>query len=255
MVFPSLTDGEKALVRSQSGSGAGTALSTVRTHQLVCIDSQLFRVHCPAFDSPFPSHGASAGVAAPSHHRAPCARAGVLARRGFALESAAARVCREAGARVTTNVMVRDLDLGVMNVHDARRVEVIADGFPPWRSTTGGGHHNRPGSALRRDAPARGVGWVRLLAARRRKERTYPELVAPTGAVVWSSLPMRWADAGPQRHWFLRLFAREKDRSEPPLMRMRAQQAWKIRWLSILACASARVVTVSLLGSPKPKRC
>ena len=31
---------------------------------------------------------------------------GVLARRGFALESAAARICREAfGARVTTNVM------------------------------------------------------------------------------------------------------------------------------------------------------
>ena len=34
----------------------------------------------------------------------------VLSRRAFALESAAARVCRETGARVTTNVMVRDLD-------------------------------------------------------------------------------------------------------------------------------------------------
>ena len=32
------------------------------------------------------------------HHRAGCAQVGVLGRRGFALESAAARVCREAGA-------------------------------------------------------------------------------------------------------------------------------------------------------------
>ena len=46
---------------------------------------------------------------------------------------------------------------------------------------------------------------------------------------------------------FLRLLARAKARSEP-LMRMRAQQAWKFRWLSILACASARAVAVSLLG-------
>ena len=46
------------------------------------------------------------------HHRASCAKAGVLGRRGFALESAPARVCHEAGARVTTNVFVRDLDLG-----------------------------------------------------------------------------------------------------------------------------------------------
>ena len=38
------------------------------------------------------------------HHRAACSRAGVLGSRGFSLESAAARVCREAGARVSTNL-------------------------------------------------------------------------------------------------------------------------------------------------------
>ena len=42
------------------------------------------------------------------HHRAACAQAGVLGRRGWALESVVARVCREAGGRVTTNVMLRD---------------------------------------------------------------------------------------------------------------------------------------------------
>ena len=49
------------------------------------------------------------------HHRASCSRVGVLGRRGFALESAAARICVEAGARVSTNVFLRDLDLSDTN--------------------------------------------------------------------------------------------------------------------------------------------
>ena len=40
----------------------------------------------------------------------------MLGRRGIAVESAAARICREAGGRVTTNVTVRDLDLAAPNV-------------------------------------------------------------------------------------------------------------------------------------------
>ena len=63
------------------------------------------------------------------HDRAACARAGVLGRCGFTVESAAARTCREAGARVTTNIFVRDLDLGAP-IADARRLEVVADGLP-----------------------------------------------------------------------------------------------------------------------------
>ena len=57
------------------------------------------------------------------HHRASCSRAGVLGRRGFAVESAGARICREAGGRVTTNVM-RDLDLRPAQTRDR------ADGLP-----------------------------------------------------------------------------------------------------------------------------
>ena len=68
-----------------------------------------------------------------SHHRAACAQAGVWGRKGFALKCAAAQVCREAGARVATNVFVRDLDLGAFNGLDSRRLEVIADGLTLWR--------------------------------------------------------------------------------------------------------------------------
>ena len=35
----------------------------------------------------------------------------MLGRRGFAVESVVARTCREGGARVTTHMFVRDMDL------------------------------------------------------------------------------------------------------------------------------------------------
>ena len=41
------------------------------------------------------------------HHHAACARVGVLGRRGFALETVAARVCREAGGRVINDQHAR----------------------------------------------------------------------------------------------------------------------------------------------------
>lgn len=52
----------------------------------------------------------------------------VLGRRGCALESASAEVCRERGGRVSTTVMVRDLDVPVPRV-DGRRLEVVVDGL------------------------------------------------------------------------------------------------------------------------------
>ena len=67
-------------------------------------------------------HGAQLAVDFCGHHRAACARAGVLGRRGFALESVAARICREAGGRVRTNMLVRDVDLDVP-IADAQRLE------------------------------------------------------------------------------------------------------------------------------------
>ena len=83
------------------------------------------------FDCPFPFLFAVAGVAIRRSWPPPaCATAGVLGRRGWALESAAARVCREGGARVRLNVFVRDMDLTEPNRLDGRRLEVVADGLP-----------------------------------------------------------------------------------------------------------------------------
>ena len=126
-----LADHEKALLRSQSGLGAGVALSATPSSYHTRIDSQLFRVLLLHLPLPPPSRFCRCGrpIDALGHHRAACARTGVLGRRGFAVESAAAQTCREARGRVTTDVMVRDLDLAAPNVRDARRLEVL-DGLP-----------------------------------------------------------------------------------------------------------------------------
>ena len=46
------------------------------------------------------------------------------------MESVAARICREAGGRVPTNILVRDLDLDLEDSGDARRLEMVVDGLP-----------------------------------------------------------------------------------------------------------------------------
>ena len=46
------------------------------------------------------------------------------------MESAAARVCREAGGRVASNLLVRNMDVGVPHAGDNRRLEVVVDGLP-----------------------------------------------------------------------------------------------------------------------------
>ena len=62
-----------------------------------------------------------------ARHQAACAREGVLGRRGFAWETVVARICREVRERVSSNVMVCDLDLPVPDASDSRRLEVVVD--------------------------------------------------------------------------------------------------------------------------------
>ena len=218
-----------------------------------------FSVCCSfdTFGSPHPPSSCFCRCGRPldvlGHHRADCAQAGVLGRRWCALESAAARVCREAGARVTTNVMVRDLDLLPLHQVDARRLEVVADGLPgpaplPWRPGRSGydvGLTLETGTPHIRCAVEDGVA---LMQARRRKERTYHE---PSGAhgrarlvVLACEVGGRWSS---ETQAFLRQLVKAKTRHVPPALRTSAKLAWLWRWSTILACASARAFAVSLL--------
>ena len=178
-----MTDTAKALVRSHGGSWCwvGVACPTCR---LTKVDSHLFRVillrrlQMPLLPT---VRSCRCGRLLDSfgHHRVVCARAGGTRR--YALESAAARICREVGGLVTTNVLVRELDLIGIHAADGR-LEVVVDGLPLHAGvqlaidTTLVGALRGDGTARRGAAATDGVA---LAAARRRQERTYPELVGP----------------------------------------------------------------------------
>ena len=243
------------MLRSQSGPVAGIPFSVAPSSFLTRLEPALFRVLLQrrlSLPLPLSKRSCRCGrlLDAFGHHRAVCSRSGVLGRRGFSLESAAARVCREAGGRVATNLLVRDMDLGVRNAHDSRRLEVVVDGLPLF----GGAQFavdTTLVSAVQGDGqPQRGIRQRRRGShrARKKKETTYPELVRPDSrarlVVLALEVGGRWSQ---EARTFVQLLAQARARSEPPLMRRRMEQAWRLRWYSVLSCAAARAFAASLL--------
>ena len=189
------------------------------------------------------------------HHRAACARAGVLGKRGGALECVAARICREGGGRVATNVLLRDLDLLLPEAPvDGRRLEVVVDGLPLFGGaqlavdTTFVCALKSDGRPTTRAAVEDGA---KLARARMRKEATYPELV---GRRTRARLVVLGVEVGGrfsvETQSFLSQLARAKAHGENSVLRRIVEQAWRWRWGSLLACTVARAVASSLLELP-----
>ena len=102
-VWPQLLEHERAMMRSQIGPLASAPFVSFPVDRT----SRIRRT----FPSALASQASSAPrcgrlLVAKGHHRAVFATVGVLGRRGWALESVAARVCREGGARVRAKVCV-----------------------------------------------------------------------------------------------------------------------------------------------------
>ena len=165
------------------------------------------------------------------HHRAACSRAGVLA-------GGVTRICREAGARVSTNVFVRDLDLLAPNVQDARRLEIVVEGLPLHGGeqlavdTTLVSAHHCDGTVRHGAAHIDGAA---LVVARRRTERACPSWWGWLAGEVGG----RWSG---ETVTFLRLLAAALAQRESAFLRRRA--CW---WGGMLACAAARAFAASLL--------
>lgn len=185
-------------------------------------------------------------------HRAACSVAGVLGKRGYALEMAATRICREARARVQTNVFVRDLNVVSSRLVDGRRLEVVANNLPLF-----GGAQLAVDTTLlspvRRDDRAQpraaNVDGACLETARRRKELTYPELAGETNGraqlvVLAVEVGGRWSK---EASTFLIQLAMARARSEPALLRQTAAAAWRRRWAGLLAVAVQGSFADSLL--------
>ena len=154
---------------------------------------------------------------------------------------------------MTTNVLLRELDFGLMNEADGRRLEVVADGLPLF----GGAQlavDTTVVCAMRSDGTARPrvahTPGVALEAARRRKEGQYPELVGPRArsrlVVFGVEVGGRWSRESQN---FISQLARARARGEQPILRRRAEQAWRNRWGSMVVVA--RAVASSLLGLPR----
>ena len=135
-------------------------------------------------------------------------------------------LAREAGGRVTTNVRVQDMDL------------------LPLCS----GVRSSPSIPRRDCSMSVTVSGAALDQARRRKERTYPELAKQHGrarlVVLGCEVGGRWSEESRQ---FLASLAAAKARSEPELMRKSTMFCWLRRWCTLMACTAARAFSLSLL--------
>ena len=141
------------------------------------------------------------------------------------------------------------MELALPNAHDARRLEVLVDGLPLYG-----------GAQLAIDTtvvpPIWGDGIARLgtanidgiiAQARRRKERTYPELVGRRSrarfVVLAGEVGGRWSE---ETQTFLHILARAKAPSEALILRKRVEQVWRMRWAATLACSAVRAFAASI---------
>ena len=116
---------------------------------------------------------------------------------------------------MTCNTRLADMNLQVHRVDD-RRLEVVANGLPLWG-----------GQQLAVDTTSRGSPAAALALARRRKERTYPELLRSERCrlvVLAVGAGGRWSDEAS----FVRALARAKVREVPV----------RLRWSALLSHAA-----------------
>ena len=189
-------------------------------------------------------------------HFASCATVGKLALRAVPVERMWARVCREAGARVLQNCLLKDLNLEGLTEDDERRIEVIATGLPLFGGTQLAVDATLVSAVKADGSPqpqAAKKDGARLAEARRRKERKYPELLeARRCKLVVAAMEVggRWSEEA----WtFLELLAHAKARSSPTLMRRSTEYCLLRRWSSMLAVAAQAAFAGTLLGEKPGK--
>ena len=247
----------QALLESQRGPHASRTFTLLPTSPELTFEPAHFRVLLlRRLRLPLPHTTARCRCHRPhdqlGDHRAACPHSGALRTRRMALEKAMARVCREAGAAVSTNVLARDLNTTTRRT-DERRIEVIANALPFWHGAqlavdTTLVSPLTASSQVRRSNSATAGAALRI--ARRSKARTYPELTQGGRArlVVFAmELGGCWSE---EAATFIRMLAQHRARDTNPLLRKAAQHAWTSRWAALPAAAAMRSFACSLLHLP-----
>ena len=152
-------------------------------------------------------------------------------------------MCREGGARVRTNVFVRDMDLAQHDHADGRRLEVVADGLPLF----GGSQlaiDTTMVSLLRCSHQKMVKPWRRPADAK--SERTLSLLEKRAGRVLssWRQVGGRWSDETAD---FLCQLAWAKVRELPEDLQRDGRRAGLKRWQKLLGCAAAKSFALSLI--------
>ena len=252
--LPPLSTDHRALRASQRGPCASRHFSCLPTCPETTFSAEEFRtlllvrLHLPLhLDARFCKCGELLDVY--GHHRSACSRVGLLKPRGTPAEVCMARICREAGARVKENQLLRDLNI-VAQADDQRRIEVIANGLPFW-----GGKQVAIDTTVVSALTGRGVARGRrqgqaIHEAEQDKRRRYPELLTGTRChflVMAFEVAGRWS---PSAVTFLRNLAWYKSLSVPRVLRRSTQLLFFQRWTALLACSIQRAYAASLLGKP-----
>ena len=257
-LYSTLDPASQAILDSQSGPFASRTFTTIPYTAEVTYPDQVFRVlMLRRLRLPLPLTERTCRcrrILDPlGDHRAACSRAGVLRSRGVPLEHAAARVCREAGARVTMHTRLNQLNIPAVNHMDDRAIEVIANGLPLWQGSQLAVDTTLVSPLTSAAEPRRRGGrfaGTALHAARQTKERTYPELVGSGRcrlAVLAMEVGGRWSAEAAQ---FLRLLAQTKAQSTPQHLRQATVTALISRWSAILTHAGMQAFASSLLSIP-----
>ena len=257
-VLPSMSYADQAWLESRSGRCSGRHLTMIPTSPESTYTPERFRallqrrLRLPLAISSRYCNGRSCRAALDGHgdHRSACSRAGRLLKRGSPVERMWARVCREAGGRVRTNVFLRDMNLHGISGNDGRRIEVVVNGLPvysgkqvaidativsPLRATgqpiPGAASH--PGTALNN--------------ALRKKRRTYPELAQSSRChllVAAVETGGRWNE---EAYRFLVVLAKAKARASPAPLRRAVTSALLHRCTGMIAFAVHDAYAASLL--------
>ena len=256
-LLPRLPRPVRALLRSSSGPGAGQWLAALPVSPGTTLQPAVFQVAlrrrlrlplglgvswCPA-------RHCRLRVDTWGDHLASCPCTGLLQRRAKPLERAWQTVLREAGARAVPQQMMRDMDLAI-RATDGRQMDVVAyrlTSVPLCGDATLVSPldiHGQPKyGADEQDGAA-------LAAARRRKQRRYPELAAGERArlvVLGCETGGRWDSEA----WeLLSQLAYSKCQTAPARLRRSARLAWHRRWASMVSIAAQGALAASLASPP-----
>ena len=257
-ILYSMSPSQRAMVRSQSGRGSGAHLSITPTCPELCIENEhmnvilLRRLRLPL---PLTSRFCNGRrcrreLDSLGDHRAACPKSGRLKRRSIPMENMIARICREGGARVRTNVLVRDLNIGNVDIEDGRRIEVIAEGLPLYNGRQIAIDATLISTLTREGRPhhhSDDTDGAALNEARRKKERHYSDIVTSQRChllVAGIETGGRWEIEFSN---FVQHLARNKSRNSIPILARSMQAILYRRWQGLVAVASHKAFAKSLL--------